>query len=116
MINADSIAREKGREREQALFAMTLERDEWKAKYEALLAEASGAEASQRSSERAELQRKLGCQHIELARRARRDAELAYHLPVIAARLQVLAAESGMGPAPKSWEDDPEIDWTGIQR
>ncbi len=64
----------------------------------------------------AELQRKLNAQHIELVRRARRDAEIAHHLPIIAARLQVLALEAGPGPAPKSWEDDPEIDWTGITR
>lgn len=64
----------------------------------------------------AELRRKLKAQHIELARRARRDEELAHYLPAIAARLQAMAAGAALGPSPKSWEDDPEIDWTGIER
>lgn len=42
---------------------------------------------------------KLKAQHAELMRRHRRDLELAQHLPAIAARLAVLAADAKDPPA-----------------
>lgn len=64
---------------------------------------------------------KLRKAHAELERRRRRDVEMAHHLPAIAARLQVIAADAKQAtepdPAPNAnWENDPEIDWTGIER
>jgi hypothetical protein len=118
MSAADSMASGNEHQRELALIAITLERDEWKSDYEALALEVavSPEVALQFIRERDELRRKLHAQHIELMRRARRDAEIAHHLPAIAARLQAMATDAALGSAPKSWEDDPEIDWTGIER
>lgn len=64
---------------------------------------------------------KLRKAHAELERRRRRDVEMAHHLPAIAARLQSMAADAKQATAPDpapnaNWENDPEIDWTGIVR
>lgn len=69
----------------------------------------------------AELRDKLHAAHRELARRCRRDEELARHVPAIAARLQSLAADATLdlrgdpaaGPA-WAWDRDPAIVWAGI--
>ncbi len=67
-----------------------------------------------------ELRRKLAAAYRELARRERRDRELATHLPQIAARLQSIAADaafdlSGSEATPVGrWDQDPAIDWTGV--
>ncbi len=67
-----------------------------------------------------ELRRKLNAAYRELARRERRDRELAAHLPQIAARLQSIAADaafdlSGVEATPAGrWDQDPAIDWTGV--
>lgn len=67
----------------------------------------------------AELKRKLQAAHRELERRRRRDEELAAHMPVIAARIQSLAADaaldlSGAKDPGEQWDQDRTIDWTGI--
>src|SRR6185436_8823386 len=67
-----------------------------------------------------ELRRKLTAAYREIARRDRRDRELAAHLPQIAARLQSIAADaafdlSGAEATPGGrWDKDPAIDWTGV--
>lgn len=65
------------------------------------------------------MRKKLRQVYAELERRRRRDVEIARYLPVIAARLQAISAEATFAVAdsePKqSWENDPEIDWTGIE-
>ena len=68
----------------------------------------------------AELKRKLDAAHRELARRHRRDEEIALHLPAVVARLQSLTADAVLdlrAPVqdPPRWDRDSAIDWTGIE-
>lgn len=65
-----------------------------------------------------ELRRKLAAAHAEIERRRRRDVEIAAHVPLIAARLQVIAEDVKRDAAESNaeWWRDPEIDWTGIER
>ena len=68
--------------------------------------------------QRNEIRMKLHAAHAELSRRYQRDLELARHMPVIVARLQSLAADATPGPPDPdrpNWQQDPEIDWTGIE-
>lgn len=71
------------------------------------------------SCERCEaLKQKLHAAHAELERRRRRDVEIAAHVPLIAARLNVIAADIKRDAVESdaAWWRDPEIDWTGIER
>lgn len=70
--------------------------------------------------ENGNLRKRLVAAHRELARRHRRDLELAQQMPAIAARMQSLAADAALDlrspaePPRENWAKDPEIDWTGI--